>query len=107
MINLRVYFKDQFCGVLTQHSRSSYSFAYDSAYLGSVGSRPISVNLPLRPEPFLSERLFPFFDSLISEGWLLDVQTAALKLDKSDRFALIQKCGLECMGAVSLRGEDD
>ena len=104
MIELEVYFKDKLCGWLARISEREYSFVYEPKYLVLPEARQISVNLPLRPEPYVSETLHPFFDNLISEGWLLEAQIAALKIDKNDRFALIANCGIECMGAVSLRG---
>ena len=103
MIALDVCFKDRICGKLVKHSEDSYTFVYDEKYLSSAGARPISVNLPLRAEPFTSPALFPFFDNLISEGWLLEAQSSLLKIDSRDRFRLIEACGMECMGAVSLR----
>jgi HipA-like protein len=36
-------------------------------------ARPVSLTLPIREAPYLSRVLFPFFDGLIPEGWLLDI----------------------------------
>jgi len=105
MTTLAVYFKDQQCGTLSEEKDKTYLFTYSPEYLATPGARPISVNLPLQTEPYYSASLFPFFDNLISEGWLLEAQTTIHKIDRRNRFALIQKCGIECMGAVSLRGQ--
>lgn len=109
-MKLKVYFGEQEAGILERHGDAgdvSYSFRYLPEYLNLPSSRPVSVNLPLQREAFQAKELFPFFDNLLAEGWLLEVQATAHKIDKQDKFALISACGLECMGAVSLRGEHD
>ena len=105
MTVLQVFFKDTLCGHLKK-TREHYEFRYDPKYLKRSEARQISVNLPLQSEAFISKTFFPFFDNLIAEGWLLDIQTREKNLNKEDRFELIKEFGIECMGAVSLRGED-
>ena len=110
MIKLEVYYGQSLAGYLTENNRSEkekYSFVYDSQYLSQKNARPISVNLALREEEYTSSVLFPFFDNLLAEGWLLDHQLREHRLNRTDRFALIERCGLEAMGAVSLRGGSD
>ncbi|MCW3081692.1 HipA N-terminal domain-containing protein [Segetibacter sp.] len=34
---------------------------------------PVSLTLPLKDQPYTSNVMFPFFDGLIPEGWLLDI----------------------------------
>lgn len=109
-MKLQVYFDKAFAGELERTrdgSRELYLFTYAPEYLASESPRPISVTLPLDAAPYRSDTLFPFFQNLLAEGWLLDLQAATHKIDKDDKFALIQACGLECMGAVSLRGGDE
>ena len=67
------------------------------------------VNLPLTVAPYTSNVLFPFFDGLIPEGWLLEVAEKNWKLNPRDRMGLLLACCKECIGAVSveeLREED-
>jgi serine/threonine-protein kinase HipA len=107
-MKLEVYFDKILAGFLErtqEKGRYTYIFSYVLDYLNRGDARPLSVNLPLRLEPYRSTEIFPFFDNLLAEGWLLDVQAVAHKIDKNDKFALISVCGLDCMGAVSLRGE--
>lgn len=103
-MELQVFFKNNLAGILTKHSESFYSFYYLESYLSLREARQISVNLPLQVEKFESNQLFPFFDNLLVDGWLLAEQSAGLKIDVRDRFLLISYSGLECIGAVSLRG---
>lgn len=64
--------ENRIAGWLTQDEFGNH-FVYDSAYLLLSNPRPISLTLPLREEAFHSPILFPFFDGLIPEGWLLDI----------------------------------
>ena len=47
--------------------------------------------------------MFPFFDGLIPEGWLLDVAEENWKLDRRDRMGLLLACCRDCIGAVSIK----
>ncbi len=60
----RVMFRDKLAGVV-EETAAGYRFAYDHAFL-SVG-QAISQSLPLRPEPFVSNSLFPFFRGLLPD----------------------------------------
>ena len=46
--------------------------------------------------------LFPFFDGLIPEGWLLNIAEKNWKLKPRDRMGLLMACCLDCIGAVSI-----
>ena len=46
--------------------------------------------------------LFPFFDGLIPEGWLLDIAEKNWKLNPRDRMGLLLACCKDCIGAVSI-----
>ena len=64
---------------------NGYHFKYDPAYLASEESEPVSLKLPLKAETITSNILFPFFDGLIPEGWLLDIVERNWKLNARDR----------------------
>jgi len=54
--------------------------------------------------------LFPFFDGLIPEGWLLDIAEKNWKLDMRDRMSILLVTCRDCIGAVSihpLKSNDD
>jgi serine/threonine-protein kinase HipA len=77
-------------------------FTYDAAWLATPDRLPISLTLPLRPEPFDHRGLLPFFENLLPEGWLLELSTAKLKISKDDAFGLLlATCG-DCIGAVEI-----
>lgn len=79
-----------------------YHFVYDPDYLVSSGAEPVSLTLPLQEASYTSRVLFPFFDGLIPEGWLLDIAGRNWKLDPRDRMGLLLVCCKECIGAVSV-----
>jgi serine/threonine-protein kinase HipA len=61
-----------------------------SHYLEREQPAAIAHTLPLRVEPYVSERgLHPFFDNLVAEGWFRNVQARALGIDPGSRFALL------------------
>src|SRR5262249_284216 len=63
----------------------------------------IAHTLPLREEPYISERnLHPFFDNLAAEGWLLNAQARAVGVSPSERFRILLAFGRDCIGAVSI-----
>ena len=70
-----------------------FEFAYYSTYLSDIDARPISLSMPVRAEKYGSKMLFPFFDGLLPEGWLLDLICASAKIDKNDKFQLLLHTG--------------
>jgi serine/threonine-protein kinase HipA len=51
--------------------------------------------------------MFPFFDGLIPEGWLLDIATRNWKLNPNDRMGLLMTCCKDCIGAVGVVGIEE
>ncbi len=93
--------RDRFCGTL-QETDEGYTFAYDKAYLTLENAVPVSLTLPLTEEIYTSNILFPFFDGLIPEGWLLDYASRNWKLDPKDRFGLLLVTCKDAIGSVSI-----
>ncbi|MFA9201519.1 MAG: HipA N-terminal domain-containing protein, partial [Cypionkella sp.] len=79
----------------------------DEKYLSLSESKSISLTLPKREEPYRSNVLFPFFDGLIPEGWLLDIAIDYWKINGRDRFGLLLACCKNTIGAVSIMAQDD
>ena len=96
-----VYARDRFAGFLSE-TDSGYRFAYDAEYLTLSDAQAISLTLPLREAPYESNVLFPFFDGLIPEGWLLHIVSKNWKLDQNDRFGLLLVACKDCIGAVRI-----
>ena len=79
-----------------------YHFYYDEGYLSSKHPEPISLTLPLGNKEYTANVLFPFFDGLIPEGWLLQIAEKNWKLKERDRMGLLLACCKDCIGAVSV-----
>ena len=101
----KVFVQGRYAGMV-EETEDGYSFAYDSGYLETNGPA-VSLTIPLQEEPFFSETLFPFFDGLIPEGWLLSVVTKNWKLDPEDRFGLLLVSCEDSIGDVSVKNADD
>lgn len=97
-----IFCGDLIAGILTEDAEG-YSFAYDEDYVASGAARAISLTLPLSRAVYHSNVMFPFFDGLIPEGWLLDIASQSWKIDRRDRMGLLLACCRDCIGAVSVR----
>jgi serine/threonine-protein kinase HipA len=102
----KVLFHDEYAGELAE-TDSGYVFSYDSGYIANGKSSPISKTLPVNAKPYTSKVLFPFFDGLIPEGWLLDIAIDNWKINGRDRFGLLLACCKNTIGAVSILALDD
>ncbi len=81
-------------------------FTYDAAWLRRQDAVPVSLTLPLRPEPYESPGLHPFFENLLPEGWMLEIATVALKVSKDDAFGMLLATCADCIGAVEVIAEE-
>lgn len=101
MRQANIFYKDQLAGILTE-SDEGYEFRYLPAYFSLETAKAISLTLPLQEETYTSPVLFPFFDGLIPEGWLLDVALRNTDISILDRMSLLLTCCKDCIGAVSV-----
>ena len=101
MRRVEIKFKNKTAGMLLQ-DEDGYHFIYEENYLNLKNPQPVSLTLPLQKKSFISKILFPFFDGLIPEGWLLDVAEKNWKLNPRDRMGLLMACCKDCIGAVSV-----
>lgn len=102
-----VYMFDRLAGCISEREPRGYVFVYDESYRKSDFALPISHLMPVQAESYTSETLFPFFDGLIPEGWLLDIAEETWKLNPRDRFGLLLACCRSSIGAVSVREVKD
>lgn len=101
MRQAQVFYQDQLAGLLTENDEG-YSFVYDNQYLESSNPKPVSLTLPLQKSAHESKILFPFFDGLIPEGWLLNIAIDNWKINPRDRFALLLSLCKDCIGCISI-----
>jgi serine/threonine-protein kinase HipA len=88
-------------GSLAETGRT-VTFQYDAAWLASDAAVPVSLTLPLRGEPYVTDGLHPYFENLLPEGWLLEIATSKLKIGKDDAFGLLLATCADCIGAVEI-----
>lgn len=101
MRQAHIYNYDKLAGLLSENEEG-YTFQYDTTYIQSDEAEPISLTLPLSEKPYKSLILFPFFDGLIPEGWLLGIAEKSWKINRRDRMSLLLACCKDCIGAVSV-----
>jgi len=105
MRKAKVFMHNDWAGTLIEDSEG-YHFKYESNYLKKKDPEPISLTLPISQDKYYSKVLFPFFDGLIPEGWLLDIAQKNWKLDIRDRMSILLQTCRDCIGAVSVEPLD-
>ena len=105
----KVLYQDHLAGVITETNEGEYVFQYDHQYVKDYPDKFITFTMPVRDQPYHDQRLFPFFEGLIPEGWLLNIASENWKINKSDRMGLLLACCQDCIGAVGVKPviEDD
>jgi serine/threonine-protein kinase HipA len=98
----KVYMHELLAGILKEDEEGQFSFHYELDYLKNKSARPVSLTLPLREIPYISNMLFPFFDGLIPEGWLRKAAIVHWRIKHEDRMELLMLCCKETVGAVSI-----
>ena len=104
MKQANVYVNSTLAGTLTEDDMG-YEFRYSSDYLNTEGAEAVSLTMPLSDKPFRDKVLFPIFDGLIPEGWLLKVVSRNWKIDSHDRFGILLVACKDGIGNVKVREE--
>lgn len=98
-----VYYKEHLAGTITETPDGEYIFQYNNNYVDNHPNEFITFKMPVTNKPYTDKRLFPFFEGLIPEGWLLDIATKSWKINPNDRMGLLLACCQNCIGAVSVK----
>lgn len=97
-----VKYNNTLAGLLTEEDNGEYLFEYDEMYIKTYPHQFITFAMPVSERPYRSKRLFPFFDGLIPEGWLLNIAAESWRINKNDRMGLLLACCQNAIGAVSV-----
>ena len=89
-------------GILTESDTGEYVFTYNSDYINNHPNQHITFNMHVSNRTYINQRLFPFFDGLIPEGWLLNIAAESWRINKNDRMGLLMVCCQNAIGAVSV-----
>ncbi len=100
MRKAKVLYQDKWAGILTE-DEEGYHFQYESEFFEKE-VESISLTLPKQQEPYHSNVLFPFFDGLIPEGWILNIVEKNWKVNEKDRMGILLVACKDCIGAVSI-----
>lgn len=98
----KVFYKDYLAGIITETDEGEYIFQYDDQYVKDHPNEFITFTMLVTNKPYIEKRLFPFFEGLIPEGWLLEIASKSWKINKNDRMGLLLTCCQNCIGAVSV-----
>ncbi len=102
----KIYLRNELAGSLEKIATDEYRFTYSAEWLANK-EFPIGLALPLKKDPYIEDSLFPFFDNLIPEGWLLNSLISIYKIDKRNRFGLLMATGQETIGAIKVIALDE
>lgn len=103
MRRAEIYYQDVLAGILTETNDGEYIFQYEKDYVVKYPKQFITFSMPVTETKYVDKRLFPFFEGLIPEGWLLDIASKNWKLNQNDRMGLLLACCENCIGAVSVK----
>lgn len=92
---------NEWAGTLIEDAEG-FHFSYEMNYLNKPKPEAISLTMPIRKTAYFSHLLFPFFDGLIPEGWLLDLTEKNWKINTNDRMSILLVACQDCTGAVSV-----
>jgi len=102
MRSAQIYYKELLAGKLVETNEGEYVFQYDDQYVKDHQDKFVTFSMPVSNRPYKEKRLFPFFEGLIPEGWLLDIAAKGWKINPNDRMGLLLACCKNCIGAVSV-----
>lgn len=102
MRSAQIFYRETLAGMLTETDDGEYTFQYEKAYVKNHPAQFITFSMPVSAQIYRDKRLFPFFEGLIPEGWLLDIASKNWKINPGDRMGLLLACCKNCIGAVSV-----
>jgi serine/threonine-protein kinase HipA len=98
---LDVYMHGVIAGILERRSQARLRFTYDEDWV--AGERqPLSLSLPVHPQPFDHDECASFFEGLLPEGDFLKAIARTLHVSATNPFQLLNELGGECAGAISV-----
>lgn len=100
-----VYYDDLLCGTISQTDDNVFVFEYLDSWFNDSSTKPVSLTLPKTQKRYQSNILFPFFDGLIPEGYLLEVALKMYNISSNDRMSLLLKTCRNPIGIVSIKEE--
>ena len=102
--SLDAYLGEQLLGQLEDRTLGYVAFAFADGAIEryGLGSRVLSVNLPISEEKTDAMTTTPFFRGLLPEGAALDRIAAEFQVDPGDTWRLLGLIGRESAGALTI-----
>jgi len=105
MNTLTVYLYNEPVGTLEQDASGLLQFKYIPAWLERRDAHPLSRMLPLSPDTYQNKSVRPFFAGILPEEGPRQTICQILGISAGNDFAMLERIGGECAGAVSLLPE--
>lgn len=105
MSSLAVFLNGNKVGSLGQNDHGDLEFVYDRVWLNRLDAIPLSRSLPLKPEAFPAKQARPFFAGVLPEQGPRNKIAAILGISEGNDFAMLERIGGECAGAVTILPE--
>lgn len=104
---LDVYLHADITGHLRQNDGGDISFQYAENWLSNPAAIPLSHSLPLRSERFRRKECRGFFGGILPEQTQREMIARNLGISARNDYAMLERIGGECAGAVTFlpRGE--
>lgn len=99
---LNVYLNSDPVGLLEDSSDGLLQFTYATEWLERADAVPLSRMLPLLPDTFENKQARPFFAGILPEQGVRAAIARILGISEGNDFAMLERIGGECAGAVSL-----
>lgn len=103
---LSILIGDKRAGDLWLDERKRFCFRYEESWL-KESVIPLSLSLPLRAAPYVDDEPHAFFANLLPEQKIREVIARNLGISPGNDFALLEKIGGDCAGAVSVLPGDE
>lgn len=100
-MELPVHYDDRLVATISADTQAT-RLTYHETWLSSPGNFPVSLAMPIRPEPYGGDRVLPWLMNLLPEGEPLRAMTRALGAAPEDALGLIAQTGNDLAGALSI-----
>lgn len=98
---LDVYLHGERVGQLVQDTNGQITFKYAEGYLEQPGAVSLSHSLPLQKQPFKYKQCHGFFAGILPDEGQRQIIARNLGISARNDFAMLEKIGGECAGAVT------
>jgi serine/threonine-protein kinase HipA len=102
---LSVWMNGELVGEWRRSATGAQEFQYAAAWLTAAAARPVSLSLPLHPQPY-RKGVVEFFDNLLPDNRAIRERIQRrFGTSSAGAFDLLQEIGRDCVGALQLLPE--